>query len=322
MLIPILSTLCYGTMALCGGLALKTIFIDEDIKEAEKEIIETENILKYEYYPVENINLKVEENNVIKYMFTEGEKEGLKVAIGQDLQGDTVSIDMLDGHLLIGGMTGGGKSNILNVLITNLIRTYTPNELLLMGCDFAETDVYYFNQYKHFNKGKVSTNEEQFLSQVEWLERRMTERAEILNKSNCRNIINYNKKHDKKLGYIIFIIDELVQLTTIKKCKDELHRIMSKCRKYGIYFILAAQDATKETIGRCKMNCPQVIGLKTYDETDSTTLLGKGHNLQDITVPGRCKIKNSEGLKETQIFYISEDEIEEVLRPYLKASEN
>ena len=35
-----------------------------------------------------------------------------------------------------------------------------------------------------------------------------------------------------------------------------------------------------------------------------------------------CKIKNSEGMKEAQIFYISEDEIEEVLRPYLKASEN
>ena len=50
--------------------------------------------------------------------------------------------------------------------------------------------------------------------------------AEILNKSNCRNIINYNKKHDKKLGYIIFIIDELVQLTTIKKCKDELQLII------------------------------------------------------------------------------------------------
>ena len=307
-----------GIGALTAGcLIFKELLTNEEIEETE-EVIETNNIIKYEYYPVENINLKIEENNVIKYMFTEGEKEGLKVAIGQDLQGDTVSINMLDGHLLIGGMTGGGKSNILNVLITNLIRTYTPNELLLMGCDFAEADVYYFNQYKHFNKGKVSTNEEQFLNQVEWLERRMTERAEILNKSNCRNVINYNKKHDKKLGYIIFIIDELVQLTTIKKCKDELHRIMSKCRKYGIYFILAAQDATKETIGRCKMNCPQVIGLKTYDETDSTTLLGKGHNLQDITIPGRCKIRNKNGITETQIFYIDEDQIEEMLKPYEK----
>ena len=55
MLIPILSSLCYGTMAVCGGLALKTIFIDEPKEEAEKEIVETENILKYEYYPVESV---------------------------------------------------------------------------------------------------------------------------------------------------------------------------------------------------------------------------------------------------------------------------
>ena len=54
MLIPILSSLCYGTMAVCGGLALKTIFIDEDIEE-EPEEIQTTNILKYEYYPVENV---------------------------------------------------------------------------------------------------------------------------------------------------------------------------------------------------------------------------------------------------------------------------
>ena len=322
MLIPILSTLCYGTMALCGGLALKTIFIDEPKEETEKEIVETENILKYEYYPVENINLKVEENNVIKYVFIEGEKEGLKCCIGQNLEGNNVSIDLLDGHLLIGGMTGGGKSNILNILITNFIKTYTPNELVLMGCDFTESDIYYFNKYKHFDKGKVSINKEQFLSQIEWLERRMKERAEILNKSNCRNVINYNKKYDKKLSYIIFIIDELVQLTHDKKCKEELHKIMSKCRKYGIYFILAGQDATKETIGRCKMNCPQIIGLKTFDETDSITLLGKGHDLQNINITGRCKVKNKNGIIETQIFYISEDEIEEVLRFYLKASEN
>ena len=46
MLIPILSTLCYGTMALCGGLSLKTIFMDEDIEE-ETEEIKTTNILKY-----------------------------------------------------------------------------------------------------------------------------------------------------------------------------------------------------------------------------------------------------------------------------------
>jgi hypothetical protein len=69
------------------------------------------------------------------------------------------------------------------------------------------------------------------------------------------------------------------------------------------------------------MNCPQVIGLRTNDETDSITLIGKGYNLQDITVKGRCKIKNSDGVNEVQTFYISEEEIEASLKPFEIARE-
>ena len=55
-----------------------------------------------------------------------------------------------------------------------------------------------------------------------------------------------------------------------------------------------------------------------FDETDSNTLIGKGQDLQNITVKGRCKIKNSEGVTEVQTFYIDEDQIEEILKPYEK----
>ena len=80
-------------------------------------------------------------------------------------------------------------------------------------------------------------------------------------------------------------------------------------RKYGCYFVLCLQDATKDTIGKCKMNCSQIVGFHTLDETDSITLIGKGYDLQDINIKGRCKIKNSEGIVETQIFYLEEDKL-------------
>ena len=171
-------------------------------------------------------------------------------------------------------------------------------------------------EYKNFKK--VRTDNKGFLDIVEFLDNKMKERSKILDECNCRNVINYNKKYDKKMSYIIVIVDELVQLSVDNKCKTELHRIMSKCRKYGIYFILGGQDATKDTIGKCKMNCPQVIGFKTFDETDSNTLMGKNQDLQDITVTGRCKVKNKNGIREVQIMYIDEDEMDEMLKPYLR----
>lgn len=288
---------------------------EDTIEVLEGDIMEVENIVKYEYIPTEEIKDISKEMNVIKFIFIEGEKEGIKACIGYDIEGNLKSFDMLEGHTMVGGASRWGKSSFLNVFITNITKTYTRNEVCFLGCDYKKADVYYFRNYNNFLG--MSTNKKEFMDQMKWLEKEMSKRADILDEANCRNVINYNKKHDTKISYIIVVIDELVQVVSDKDCKDKLHLIMSKCASYGIYFLLATQDCTKETIGRCKMNCSQTVGFHTFDQTDSDTLIGKGYDLQDINVKGRCKIKNSEGIVETQIFYLEEDEIEEMLKPYL-----
>lgn len=289
---------------------------EDTIEVLEGDIMEVENIVKYEYIPTEEIKDMSKEMNVIKFIFIEGEKEGIKACIGYDVEGNLKSFDMLEGHTMVGGASRWGKSSFLNVFITNITKTYTRNEVCFLGCDYKKADVYYFRNYNNFLG--MSTNKEEFMAQIKWLEKEMNKRADILDEANCRNVINYNKKHDVKISYIIVVIDELVQVVSDKDCKDKLHLIMSKCASYGIYFLLATQDCTKETIGRCKMNCSQIVGFHTFDQTDSDTLIGKGYNLQDINVKGRCKIKNSEGIVETQIFYLEEEKIDEMLKPYLR----
>ena len=289
---------------------------EDKIEVEEDDEIQTYNICKYEYIPAESFDIcKV--NKVITFEFIEGEKEGLKANIGYTLDGNLKVFDILEGHTMVGGASRWGKSSFLNVFITNIMLTYTPNEVILAGCDFKKSDIYYFRKYKHFTGG-VSTNKNDFINQINYLKKEMDKRAEILDKANCRNAITYNKKYDNKMTYIIFVIDELVQLVRDKECREILHTTMSVCASYGIYFILASQDFTKDTIGKCKMNCSQIVGFHTLDETDSVTLIGKNHNLQDINIKGRCKIKNSEGIVETQIFYLEEDKIEELLKDNLK----
>ena len=312
---PLISSLyeCFDSI---GNIAFRLIegrAYQEDIKE---EVIRVNNIERYEYLPTSDLVYESKLDNIITYTYEEGNKNGVKAHIGYRLDRTPKIIDLLEGHIMVGGASRWGKSSFLNVFIVNIIRTYTENEVFFMGCDYKRSDIYYFRRYKHF-KG-MSANKEEFLSQLKWLEDKMQERASILDKTNCRNVINYNNKHNEKITYIVFIVDELVQLVDDNFCKKELHRIMSKCRKYGIYFILGGQDATKEIIGRCKMNCPQTIGFKTYDATDSDTLIGKGQNLQDINIDGRCKIKNKKGIREVQVMYIEEDEIEDMLKDNLR----
>ena len=188
----------------------KNIYIDVLYLEQEKEgeNIMIENIKKYEFIPTVEFEKSVD-LDLVKYTFIEGEKEGVKATIGYDMEANLKTFDMLEGHTMVGGASRWGKSSFLNVFITNIMLTCTPNEVIFAGCDFKKSDVYYFRKYKHFI-GNVSTNKNEFKAQINKLREEMDRRAEILDKANCRNAIKYNKKHNEKLPYIIFIIDELV----------------------------------------------------------------------------------------------------------------
>ena len=104
---------------------------EDNIEVLEGDIMEVENIVKYEYIPTEEIKDMSKEMNVIKFIFIEGEKEGIKACIGYDIEGNLKIFDMLEGHAIIGGASRWGKSSFLNVFITNITKTYTRNEVYL-----------------------------------------------------------------------------------------------------------------------------------------------------------------------------------------------
>lgn len=268
--------------------------------------------IEYTFIPLEELEFK----NVIDYSFLEGDKEGLKVCVGYDIENNSpVWVDMLESHLLIAGASRWGKSNILNVIITGLMMAYTPNEVRFVFCDYKNADIKQFEKYKH-TLGSVSTDKAKFIKQLEWIKKEGSKRAKILSDADCLNAINYNKKSENKLTYIIFVIDELVQVTCDNTCKMLLHETMSKVASYGIYFILASQDCAKETIGRCKMNISHTIGLHTRDKSDSDMIIKNGE-LENIKVKGRAKYDCGD-LVEFQSFYISEEQIESLLEPLKK----
>ena len=90
MLVTSLSSIAIFSGLSAGYLILKNLLTNEEVEE----VIETNNILKYEYYPVENINLEVKGDNMIEYVFIEGEKEGIKSCIGQDLEGNNIAFEL------------------------------------------------------------------------------------------------------------------------------------------------------------------------------------------------------------------------------------
>ena len=187
----------YSCFDSIGNIAFRLIEGRPYVENTQEEVVRVNNIEKYEYLPIDDVVYESKLDNIITYTYEEGNKNGVKAHIGYRLDKTPKAIDLLEGHIIVGGASRWGKSSFLNVFITNIIRTYTPNEVFFIGCDYKKSDVYYFRKYKHF-KG-MSANKEEFLSQLKWLENKMQERAGILDRSNCRNAINYNKKLQKPI---------------------------------------------------------------------------------------------------------------------------
>ena len=100
--------------------------------------IKIDNIVKYKYYPLDELERSSVNQNLVKYEYIEGEKKGVRACVGCNMEGSLKRFDILEGHTLVGGMSEWGKGGFLNAFITSILLSYTPNEVAFMGCDFIK----------------------------------------------------------------------------------------------------------------------------------------------------------------------------------------
>ena len=87
--------------------------IDSEYKEEDKmslkDQLEINSVVKYEYYPLEELERSSVNQNFVKYEYIEGEKKGVRACVGCNMEGGLKWFDILEGHTLVGGMSEWGK---------------------------------------------------------------------------------------------------------------------------------------------------------------------------------------------------------------------
>jgi hypothetical protein len=270
------------------------------------------NAIDVEYMEIEPFDMSAIPT-MCKYKNINVAKLGnLKVCIGIGENNQKICLDMLEGHLLIGGMARKGKSSLVSNIILSLLLNHKKKVKLILS-DFKRADVKRFEGCEGVH-GKCSINAEEFLLQIKWLRKQANERSAILEKSGFSNLIEYNENAKVIIPYFLFVVDEIPMVMQNEECKKQLHLMMCELPYVGIYTICITQDCSKETIGKMKMNASQKIGLRVNDNTDGNMLM-KGAELEEIRTIGRCKIDDGGGeFTEFQSFYLDRLEIGKYLK--------
>ena len=122
----------------------------------------------------------------------------LEVAVGKDIAGKTVMLDLsTTPHLLIAGATGAGKSSGINCIITSLLMRTTPDEVRLILIDPKQVEMGQYQRLPHLLTQPV-TNPKKAANALGWAVKEMERRYDVLSEVGYRDITGYNKAFERR----------------------------------------------------------------------------------------------------------------------------
>ncbi len=207
-------------------------------------------------------------------------KTTLGLALGQDVSGQAICGDLTNmPHLLIAGTTGSGKSVCVNSIICALLIQNTPDDLKFLMVDPKRVELTSYNNIPHLLV-PVIVDMERVVGSLQWVTREMDERYRKFAKAGTRNIVDYNarigKEADKKLPYLVVVIDELADLMMLAPDETErtITRLAQMARATGIHLIIATQRPSVDVVtGLIKANFPARIAFAVASSIDSRVIL-------------------------------------------------
>lgn len=264
----------------------------------------------------------------------------LAVVLGRDVSGAPI-VDDLDRmpHVLIAGATGSGKSIMLRAIMATLLFRTSPEEVRFILIDPKRVEFSNYNGVPHLLM-PVIVEPEKTLPAFKWAIAEMNKRYRIFQEAGARDINDYNAKAEKKVPYILIVVDELADIMVIAPAEVEkaITRLAQMARATGLHLVLATQRPSVNVLtGLIKANIPCRVAFNVTSQVDSRVvldmpgaekLLGKGDMLYlppDRSKPIRIQSPFVSNEEMERIFnfmknsgwapdYIVKEELEEVGR--------
>jgi len=294
----------------------KRIFEKDDIlfiQEGEQK--QEKNKLKEFYYFQDYLPDIKKENKEIQFV------------TGVDENGKSLTFDLVKlTHCFVAGMQGGGKSNLLNVIIQSMMYFNDNIFYILVDFKFGAEMV----QYENFKNTLIIEKLEDFKAKLIQLEVEMEERYGRLKSSGCKKISQYNKKNpSKEMAYIVLVIDEMSDIRMglsekeYKPLETKLIRILNMARACGILVIGATQRPSSTQINtdiRDRFGSKFSARIKDKNSQKMAGIIGT-ENLKD----GEFLMEYIEDVIKFKAFFINElthNEVYENLSNNLKGGVN
>lgn len=185
-------------------------------------------------------------------------------------------------HMMIGGSSGGGKSNMLNCIIAGLMRFVPVDDLRFILIDFKRLEFSLYENAPHLLK-PIIYETGAALAELQDLQIELDRRTKVM-QGKAKDLPTFNTKFPAdKMPRIVLVIDEyaVIRLDPNKKISDSVEYILwdigNRGRAQGIHMIICTQRPAREVLSnRIKVNMSLTIAARTQNNAQSMTIVDDG----------------------------------------------
>lgn len=229
---------------------------------------------------------------------------GIRPGIGFDAEFRPIAADFanpLASHLLIPGMTGGGKTNAARLLLWQLVRANDPDSVKLLLLDVRKRGIGFapFSHVPHLLH-PVVTDEHTAARALAWCASEIDRRA----------IERYTRPA------LFVCIDEAQALLQQAQYVKQVSDLVAVGREFGVHVLAMAQDPSADQIGSqaIKRNMSRLVFRATDAQAALIAAGIPGSGAEKLTGPGDGLLIDQGGIKRIAVAYLAASDFEDL--PY------
>lgn len=199
-----------------------------------------------------------------------------------------LSLDLMEGHIVILGASGWGKTTFLRSLIIALAATHSPADLHIYLLDFGGRNLAVFKPPDRFGKSQIGLphvgalitpeEEDRFTRLLRSLNHELDRRKRSLAQFNADNIVDYNQKvqPSQRFASLLVIVDNFAEIKeNFENFLPILASLLREGRNAGIHFVATA-DVPNSLTGKLYNLFTTRLTLQLADSSEYSNIVGRG----------------------------------------------
>lgn len=197
-----------------------------------------------------------------------------------------------EGHVLLIGSPGTGKTTFLQTLIYSLVTSYSPELVSLYILDFGGRTMGYYQDLPHTGGVVFSEEEDKLEKLFKMLTKELANRKRKFSEYGVGTLHAYMDTSGEKIPAMIVILDNYEAFFELYDGTEATIATLSReGGNYGIYLVFTASNVNAIKF-KITQNFKLMYTLQLNDKYDYVSMVGQTDGLEPEQVKGRglCKI--------------------------------